>query len=41
VSYTGSFTVAEFVSFFAYSAGEVYTFSYGATAGSIYYTITE
>ena len=41
VSYTGSFTVAEFVSFFAYSAGEVYTFNYGATAGSIYYTITE
>jgi hypothetical protein len=41
VSYTGSFTVAEFVSFFAVGAGEFYTLNYGATAGSIYYTITE
>ena len=41
VSYTGSFTVAKFVSFFAFGAAESYTFNYGATAGSIYYTITE
>lgn len=41
VSYSGSFTVKEFTSYLAANAFEFYTFNYGATDGSIYYTITE
>jgi hypothetical protein len=40
VSYSGSFSVAEFTFAGSFIDG-FYTWNYGATAGSIYYTITE
>jgi hypothetical protein len=41
VSYSGSFIVKQFASYLAGNAMEFYTLNYGATDGSIYYTITE